>query len=135
MNMARTRKTSQKEAVSAEITRTQGLFAAQELLSSVRRRHPHIGQATIYRQLKEMARHGELHNFRHGRATLYSAHANNVVHFICERCGAMQHIKLARADFVGAVEKETGQKACHFQLDVFGTCAKCAKKRWAMPGK
>lgn len=125
--MRRSRQTLQKEAVASEITRLDGLFAAQELHRRVRRRHPDVGQATIYRQLKEMSRRGELHHFRHGRTMVYSAHPNNVVHFICERCAAARPIRLQQVDFIGLVQKQTGRKVCHFQLDVFGVCEKCCK--------
>lgn len=129
--MGNMRKTRQKDAIDSEIARKDELFTASELLAQVHRRHPEIGQATVYRHLKAVARAGDVHTFMHGRTVVYSAHSRSDAHFICGKCGKREHVKVGKADFLSEVALQTGGKACHFQLDVHGMCAKCAKKEKA----
>ena len=134
--MRTTRKTRQKAVLHAEMGQLERLFTPEELHARVRSRLPGVGIATVYRFLKQEAGEGRVHRYRHGRKRVYSAHAKSDAHFICERCGRQKHLDLAAFDFGGAMKAEPGARACHFQLDVFGACEKCAgKMRGREPGR
>ena len=127
--MGKTRNTRQKELITKEISAFDILFTAEDIHRRVRQKHPKIGLATIYRSLHELSVSGSIHRFRHGRTVVYSSQTNSDAHFTCERCGQVVHIDVSSLDLSKAISAKSGQSICHFQLDVFGVCERCMKKK------
>ncbi len=121
--MKKTRQTRQKEIIVASLSQFSTFFTAEELTSRVQLKSPKIGIATVYRFLKESATQGTLHAFGCGKKTVYSRNLKNHSHFICEKCGSIEHINVEKIDFLK--ERNLGE-ICHVQINVTGVCKKCS---------
>ena len=116
------RKTKQKEQIKDAARGFNRFFSAEDLYSKAKKKNDAIGIATVYRSLKDLDKHGDVHSYICGKRRLYSTENSNHCHFICHKCGRTEHFKLKKIDFIKF--GEIGQ-ACHFQVDVHGICKKC----------
>ena len=119
------RQTHQKEIINEEIKKFSSFFTADELLEKANKKDKKIGIATIYRFLKEAVNSGTLHSYTCERKTIYSLGKKSHCHFICEKCGKIEHIEIKNIDFI---KKQISGSVCHFQIDVTGICEKCEKR-------
>ncbi len=79
--------TVQREAIVDQFLRTADHISIDELLAKVRRRHPKVGYATVYRTLKLLVESGLAmeRQFGDGQARFEVAGAHHD-HLICARC-------------------------------------------------
>jgi Fur family ferric uptake transcriptional regulator len=106
-----------------------------ELLhGDARARHLSISRATVYRTLSLLAEGGFVQALDLGldRGTLYEhtlGHQHHD-HMLCLQCGKIVEFHDDRLEQVqqAAIEKH-GFVATSHRLNVYGTCAQCAKKR------
>jgi len=103
-------------------------FTADSLHSSIRRKDPSIGVATVYRFLKEKSKNGELHTYRCDGKNIYSVEKRNHAHFICNQCGTTTHFHIGD---ISAIKDAVKGEICHLQLDVYGICEKCRQNKEA----
>lgn len=119
-----TRKTNQKKLIEEEIRNLRSFFDAEKLYRQVSKKDKKTGIATVYRFLKRLTEEGKIHSYSCNRKTIYSSDARSHCHFICEKCGNIEHINLKKLDFM---QKEIKWDICHFQIDITGVCEKCHK--------
>jgi len=80
--------TSQREAIVEQFLRTRDHISIDELLTKVRKRHPKVGYATVYRTLKLLVDSGLAveRQFGDGQAR-YEVVGDHHDHLICVKCG------------------------------------------------
>ncbi|HEY6039287.1 MAG TPA: transcriptional repressor, partial [Kofleriaceae bacterium] len=80
--------TAQREAIVEQFLRTRDHVSIDELLTKVRKRHPKVGYATVYRTLKLLVDSGLAveRQFGDGQAR-YEVVGDDHDHLICVRCG------------------------------------------------
>ena len=80
--------TAQREVIVEQFFRTSEHVSIDELLARVRRRHPRVGYATVYRTLKLLAEAGLAieRQFGDGQAR-YEVVGDHHDHLICTKCG------------------------------------------------
>ncbi|HRC59050.1 MAG: transcriptional repressor [Myxococcales bacterium] len=80
--------TAQREAIVEQFLRTQDHISIDELLARVRKRHPRVGYATVYRTLKLLVDGGLAveRQFGDGQARFEVVGAHHD-HLICTSCG------------------------------------------------
>lgn len=80
--------TAQREAIVEQFLRTREHVSIDELLSKVRKRHPKVGYATVYRTLKLLVDSGLAieRQFGDGQAR-YEIVGDHHDHLICVKCG------------------------------------------------
>ena len=80
--------TAQREAIVEQFLRTRDHISIDELLSKVRKRHPRVGYATVYRTLKLLVDSGLAieRQFGDGQAR-YEVVGDHHDHLICVKCG------------------------------------------------
>jgi len=120
--MKKSRNTRQKEIIYKEIDKFKKFFNAEELHKEAVKKDKNLGIATIYRILKNMKEKNKLHSYICDRKTIYSKENKNHYHFICEKCGKIEHINLDKLDFL---KKNINRDICHIQIDISGICDKC----------
>ena len=107
-------------------------LSTEELYLKLRRKHPTIGYATVYRTLKLFAECGiaaECHFSN--RETRYEASSGEEHHdhLICTECGSIIEFEDSRIEQLQErVAGEHGFKIVSHRLELFGLCAKCAGK-------
>ena len=122
--MVMSRRTWQKELLEEVVQKLKTFFTAEELLEHAQKKDKRIGLATVYRFLKEYSKAGKVHTFMCDRKLLYAREKRSHCHYICERCGKMQHISIQDLNFL---KKNLPGKICHFQIEVHGQCSSCEK--------
>ncbi len=80
--------TAQREAIVEQFFRVTDHISIEELLAKVRRRHPKVGYATVYRTLKLLVDAGlaSERQFGDGQAR-YEVAGQHHDHLICAKCG------------------------------------------------
>jgi Fur family ferric uptake transcriptional regulator len=127
------RQTQPRQYVVDAFLRTEKHVSTQELYDIVRRKHPDIGYATVARTLKLLTQanlcreidfgdgmHRFEHKFNHGHHD----------HLTCTACGKFVEIFSPQLEKIqNQLVKKHGFIAQSHQLNIFGTCPKCQKKK------
>jgi Fur family ferric uptake transcriptional regulator len=125
------RSTRQRDVIVESFLGTHRHVNAEELYRTVRKRHPNVGVATVYRTLRLLTECGvaTARYFGDGQAS-YEVADHHHDHLICVSCGRIlefeneaierQQLEVAkRHDFV----------VTHHKLELYGYCALCARER------
>ena len=127
--------THQREAIVDIFLRTQGHISIEELLARVRRKHPRVGYATVYRTLKLLADSGlaAARQFGDGqtRYEVMSEGHGHHDHLVCVHCGlilefendTIEQLQDEMADRLG------GFKLVRHKLELYGLCPKAAGQK------
>jgi len=119
------RNTKQKEIILKEVEKIQDFFTAEDLFNRVRKTHPDIGLATIYRFLRELRGNKEIHSYSCNNRLLYSKEKKSHCHYICEETGKLIHFDVDSLDFL---KNKIPGSISSFQIEVKGRCTDCLKK-------
>ncbi|WP_227486796.1 Fur family transcriptional regulator [Nocardioides malaquae] len=124
------RPTRQRTAVAEALTRTGDFRSAQEIHDLVARTGEKVGLATVYRTLAALAEAGVVDVLRTEEGeSLYrqcvATHHHH--HLVCRDCGATVEIEGPAVEtWAAAVAREHGYTAISHELELFGTCPRCA---------
>lgn len=119
LNMVRTsRKTTQKNTLTAITANLKGFFSADDILSHEQVTRQDISRATVYRFLQEQVDSGNLQAYTCERRTVYSREKSHC-HFICEDTGKVIHFTIDNIDFL---KKKIPGNISSFQIEVKGSC-------------
>lgn len=124
------RHTWQRDAVRAALDSSDGFVSAQSLHIALRGGGSPIGLATVYRALADLAAEGEADSLQQEGENLYRActPGSHHHHLICRRCGITVEIEAdAVEEWARAVAAQHGFADPEHIVDVFGTCASCAR--------
>jgi len=127
------RSTSQREAILKIFIGAGQHLSAEELYARVKKAHPGIGYATVYRTLKLLAEAGlaEERRFEDGFARFEHKNADaHHDHLICTRCGAIIEFENERIEALQQeVAMKNGFNVQSHKLELYGLCAKCQQKK------
>lgn len=112
-------------------------LSADDVYAEVRREHPDVGLATIYRTLDLLSDLGILDKLEFGdgrsRYELDRGERERHLHLICTHCGRVEELQpdelLARLE--GEIERRTGFLVVDRELKFYGLCAGCRADRQA----
>jgi Fur family ferric uptake transcriptional regulator len=125
--------TRQREVILDEFLNSADHLSTEELYLRVRRKHPHIGYATVYRTLKLFAECGiaEERDFGAGQTLYEPSHGDeHHDHLICTKCGEIIEFECLRIERLQAqVAREHNFAMSSHRLDIFGLCARCQKSQ------
>ena len=122
--------TRQREVILDEFLRMAAHSSTEDLYLKVRKKHPHIGYATVYRTLKLLADCGlaKERDFGAGQ-TLYEAsgQGQHHDHLICTECGNIIEFEDARIEELQRqVAQEHEFTIRDHRLEIYGRCSKCS---------
>jgi Fur family ferric uptake transcriptional regulator len=125
--------TSQRDTILQIFVNAGSHLSAEELYSRVKKTHPRIGYATVYRTLKLLAEAGmaEERHFEDGFTRYeYRASDGHHDHLICTRCGEIIEFENVRIE---ELQTDVARKN-HFQvqshkLEIYGLCRACQGKK------
>ena len=120
------RPTAQRYAVLEFLARNPIHATADEILTAVNRHDPRASRATIYNNLRALARAGLVREvLSAGKAARFDANLHRHHHFVCEICGMMEDIPwfdLPRSTGREAIGKRDVRK---YEIIFRGACARC----------
>ncbi len=125
--------TSQRDTILQMFVEAGRHLSAEELYARVKKNHPKIGYATVYRTLKLLADAGmaEERRFEDGFTRYeYKASDSHHDHLICTRCGEIIEFENERIEELQAdvARKNRFQVQSH-KLEIYGLCNSCQGKK------
>lgn len=121
------RLTSQRRVLLRLVGEWAGSFTVAELHDRARRVEPGLGLATTYRTVELLRSGGSIHPLLGGgRHTYVRCGPNHHHHLVCTSCGAVQETALCAAPPPAEVQRLHGFRTTSHELDIYGTCARCA---------
>ena len=108
-------------------------LSAEELYLRVKKPHPGIGYATVYRTLKLLAEAGlaDERRFEDGFTRYeYKASGAHHDHLICTQCGLILEFENERIEELqNDVAKKNRFKVQNHKLELYGLCEMCQRKK------
>jgi Fur family ferric uptake transcriptional regulator len=127
------RSTSQRDKILQVFVDAGQHLSAEELYARIKKTHPGIGFATVYRTLKLLAEAGLAQERRFEDGFTRYEHAGRDAHhdhLICTRCGAIIEFK---NESIEALQKDVARKnnfkVQSHKLELYGLCAGCRGKK------
>ncbi len=125
------RLTPQRLAIAEALARTGKEATVQELYEQVRRKHPYIGRATIFRSVDMLVEAGLAQRLeRPGHVSAYIwCQPGHHHHLICTTCRAVEELdEKAVAPLAETIATERGFRVDHATLDFYGECRNCSSR-------
>src|SRR5579864_1125602 len=125
------RLTPQRLAIAGVLAQTGKEASAQELYDRVRRKHPYIGRATVFRSLDRLVSAGLAQRLeRPGHVSAYVwCERGHHHHLICTTCRTVQELdEDAVAPLAESIASQRGFRVDHATLDFYGECRNCSSR-------
>lgn len=125
----------QRELIAETFFSAPGHLSIDELLERVRVEDPRIGQATVYRTMKLLAKCGlaEVRQFGDGHTRYERAHGDEEEHhdhMICTSCGKIvEFVNPQIESLQQRVAKQHGFVVTHHKMELYGICEACQQKK------
>jgi len=124
--------TRQRQIILGAFLSSPSHLSAEELYIRLRKKHPNIGYATVYRTMKLLAESGIAAERHFGdRQTRYEANTgeDHHYHLICEQCGNIVEFEDLQID---SLLQKAAAAHCytmsHRRLEIYGLCPKCQNR-------
>jgi Fur family ferric uptake transcriptional regulator len=124
------RSTRQRAAIAALLDHLDEFRSAQEIFDELRRRGETIGLTTVYRTLQQMSAAGAVDTLRTdtGESVYRRCSENHHHHLVCRGCGFTVEIEGGDVEaWAAEVTKTHGFCEASHTIEIFGTCADCAR--------
>jgi len=127
------RYSAQRDAIVEMFLKTEAHLTIAEFYERVRKKHPRIGYATVYRAMKVICDAGLANKIDVGDGVMRFEHKydhDHHDHLICVSCGNL--IEVMDPKIERLQEKLARQHAfdpMHHRLQIFGFCKKCSQKK------
>lgn len=130
------RNTIQRSIVFNAVNKLHCHATADEIYNEIKKEHPTISRATVYRNLNLLSRMGEIHRLEiPGSADRFDHICRNHCHVKCAVCGRVFDVDM---DFVDGLEKDIrdthGFDFTGYDIIFHGVCPEC-KGKSAKEGK
>jgi Fur family transcriptional regulator, ferric uptake regulator len=126
----RGRATRQRAAVAAALSEVDDFRSAQDLHDLLKQRGEAVGLTTVYRTLQSLAEAGEVDTMRtiEGEAVYRRCSSGHHHHLVCRTCGRTVEVEDPAVErWAENIATDHGFTDVMHTLEVFGTCAECAK--------
>lgn len=123
------RATPQRYAVLEFLMRKPIHATADEIFAAVNRDDPRASRATVYNNLRSLARAGLVHEVpSDGKAQRFEANlTRRHHHFVCDRCDAVEDIAWFDLPDIAGRDALGGRAVRGYEIVFRGVCRKCEK--------
>jgi Fur family ferric uptake transcriptional regulator len=124
------RTTRQGEAVQAALADFGGFRSAQDVYAELRQRGDSVGLTTVYRHLSALVESGavDVLHTPEGETLYRRCGEGHHHHLVCRTCGRTVEIEGPEIEkWTQRVAAEQGFSDVNHTVEVFGTCADCAR--------
>lgn len=106
--------------------------SAQEIYEAVRRARPHIGMATVYRAVRQLAASGLIKEVdRSAISSRYDGRTDRHDHAICTQCGVLIDLPVNIAVLSDSLQDavcRAGLELSSHEVRLYGRCRSCLDK-------
>jgi len=118
-----------REAIIGDLKNRRDHPTAQEVYAAVREKFPSISLATVYRNLGELAKTGEITVVNAGGEVHFDGEETPHYHLVCTGCGKVEDVFDTLAeDFLRRVTETRGRTPQSAELSVRCLCPECENK-------
>lgn len=118
--------TKQRRAIFAALQGDASHPTAEEVYLRVKEELPHISLATVYRNLKLLARQGLIREISTGEGpNRYDFRTHEHAHFQCDRCGRILDVDMGLPRELTRGLERTGFRVRSHELVLHGLCPDC----------
>lgn len=122
------RPTAQRFAVLEFLAKTPIHSTAEEILAAVNRDDPRASRATVYNNLRALAKSGLVREGHYdGKAARFDANLHRHHHFVCEECGEVEDIPWFELPPSAGKSALSGRVIRNYEIVFRGACARCRK--------
>jgi Fur family peroxide stress response transcriptional regulator len=124
------RKSMQRDAILRVVKNTTSHPGADWVYDQVRKEIPKVSLGTVYRNLKLLARAGEIQELDiPGGLSRFDGNISNHYHFRCEKCHCIFDIhEVIDLAIERRIARKTGYKITGHHLEFIGVCPECQKQ-------
>ena len=124
------RTTLQREIILKTLASLPHHATAEEVYAAIHQQHPTISKATVYRNLQQFSRQGELVALQlEGDATRYDRRTHQHYHFVCKQCNQIFDVDMAPLQGLNQdVQAQFGFTVDAHDITFRGVCPDCAAK-------
>jgi Fur family ferric uptake transcriptional regulator len=121
------RLTAQRRVLLELVDGWRGGFTVAHLHGRARDRDARIGLATTYRTLDVLRATGAVKQLTVGDRSVYvRCHEGHHHHLVCTSCGSVEDTELCAAPSEAELTQLHGFSPAGHELDIYGTCRRCA---------
>ena len=121
--------TSQRETILDYLKGVDNHPSAETIYDEVRKKLPRISRGTVYRNLKNLKRKGEIQEISAGIA-YFDGDISSHAHFICQKCNKIFDIfDICKECGVLKRKKTKVGKINNYQISFYGYCQKCENRK------
>ena len=121
--------TSQRETILDYLKGVDNHPSAETIYDEVRKKLPRISRGTVYRNLKNLKRKGEIQEISAGIA-YFDGDISSHAHFICQKCNKIFDIfNICKECGVLKRKKTKVGKINNYQISFYGYCQKCNNRK------
>lgn len=117
--------TSQKEVILNYLKSVTCHPSAEKIYLAVKKKLPRISLGTVYRNLKNLKRKGEIQEIPYG-VSHYDGNLSPHAHFICQKCRKIFDV-FEKCNILKSKKIKVG-KIKNYQIYFYGSCNNCQKK-------
>ena len=118
----------QREAIKKVVMGTNSHPTADWIYNQTKKIIPKISLGTVYRNLKQLSKDGEINTIYDGNIARYDWNIESHDHLKCTQCGDLVDVHLAHDEFKSIVKTKFKFDVDDVEMTVIGTCSKHAKK-------
>ncbi len=125
------RRSRQREVILKVVTSTKSHPRADWIYEQVRKEIPNISLGTVYRNLKLLAKAGEIYQLElAGSTSRFDGNIESHYHFRCKKCGDMFDLdEPVDRSIEKRIAQKTGFKITQQRLELLGLCTKCQESK------
>lgn len=103
---------------------------AEEIYAEIRKRHPKVSLASVYRNLDLLSENGFIKKLDTGQTQKrYDPIVKQHYHIICVKCGKLEDVDLNPFSGIeDTIENQTGYNVISHNFQVNGVCPECIQK-------
>ena len=118
----------QREEIKKVVKGTNSHPTADWIYNQTKKIIPKISLGTVYRNLKQLSKDGEINTIYDGNIARYDWNIESHDHLKCIQCGDLVDVHLAHDEFKSIVKTKFKFDVDDVEMTVIGTCSKHAKK-------
>ena len=118
----------QREAIKKVVKGTNSHPTADWIYNQTKKIIPKISLGTVYRNLKQLSKDGEINRIYDGNIARYDWNIESHDHLKCTQCGDLLDVHLAHDEFKSIVKTKFKFDVDDVEMTVIGTCSKHTKK-------
>lgn len=121
--------TPQRVAIVDYVLGTDTHPSAEELHAAIRKRHPMVSLATVYKTLELLKKKGLVRELDFPTGARYDSNVDEHVNLVCVKCGRIDDVDEASlGDLESRVAKKARYSILGGRFELYGYCSQCQSK-------